>query len=84
MTDEPFPDFGEPHAPVRLPAHRDLVQPRSRDSILVVGGLSLVTGHGHNDGALASVHIAFRMKDLLPRTKNEFAIRNGYGERWPE
>src|SRR6266496_3464974 len=35
-----------------------------RDSILVVGGLSLVTDHGHNDGALTPAHIAFQMKDL--------------------
>ena len=26
----PFPDFRDAHAPVRLPTHRDLVQPRSR------------------------------------------------------
>ena len=26
----PFPDFRDAHAPVRQPAHRDLVQPRSR------------------------------------------------------
>lgn len=26
----PFPDLRDPHAPVRLPAHRDPVEPRSR------------------------------------------------------
>ena len=26
----PFPDFRDAHAPVRLPTHRDLIQPNSR------------------------------------------------------
>jgi len=30
MHARPFPDFRDAYAPVRLPAHRDLVQPRSR------------------------------------------------------
>ena len=39
-----------------------------RDSILVPDGLSLVADHGHHDGALTAAHVAFEMKDLLPRT----------------
>ena|SRR6516164_7277453 len=55
-----------------------------RDSILVPGGLSLITGHSHNYRAVASPHVAFEMKDLLPGPENELAIRNGHRERWPE
>jgi len=55
-----------------------------RDSILVPDGLSLVADHGHNDDALTAAHVAFKMKDLLPRPENELASRNGHGKRRAE
>jgi hypothetical protein len=51
---------------------------------LVPGEPSLLTHHGHYDGALPATNVAFQMKELLPGAQDKFAISDWYGERWPE
>ena len=44
----------------------------------------LVAVHGNYYRALASAHIAFKMKDLLPCSEQRFTIGDRQRQRWPE
>src|SRR5215469_3302008 len=46
--------------------------------------MSSISYYRHHDVALAPANIAFQVKDLLPRPKNQLAIRDGHGQRRPE
>jgi len=61
----PFPNFRDAHAPIRLPTHRDLVQPRSR---VQAGAESvaapLVSTHASNVEVLPSSQLVNAVGDL--------------------
>ena len=46
--------------------------------------MSSVSGHGDDDGALATAYIAFQMKELLPGPQRELAVSDGHGNRRSE
>ena len=39
-----------------------------------------ISDHRHQHRALASTHIALQIKDLLPGSKHQLSIRDGYGQ----